>query len=340
MNRLLTIMLCVALLLSLACPTVAFAQDAPAPAPKVEGISRISVSVFDLEKSVAFYADTMELTEAARGELSQEACKALYGMDCAAQYVMMKNPVQTTLLQLIKFEKTPEKTSREGYNSWDLGYYDVSFRCADIQKVRDDMVANGATFLCEPYQYTTTWSGATVFEAVTSDPNGVPLAIINKTEKTPAFEGMFRNFPDVVLVVGDMAEADAFYEGVLGCPKAFDMEMEKGLVDPIVGVAGTEYNTRIAMYMGAGATPVIEVLDFDAEGKSMTEAGASVPANAGLFATCFLVEGLDDVLKTASDAGFATVAAPVEMAVAPYGAIRTAMVAGPNGSTFELFEVL
>lgn len=79
-----------------------------------------------------------------------------------------------------------------------------------------------------------------------------------------------------------MVEANAFYDGVLGCPKAFDREMD--LVDPIVGVTGTDYNTRIAMYMGAVATPVIKVLDFDAEGVSMAESGASVPVNAGLFA--------------------------------------------------------
>lgn len=57
------------------------------------------------------------------------------------------------LLSTTALAQTTEKTSRASYNRLDPTYYDVSFRCADIQKVRDDMVATGVPFLCESYGY-------------------------------------------------------------------------------------------------------------------------------------------------------------------------------------------
>ena len=192
MKKILAILLALTLALS-----VGVAAMAEEETYAHEGISRVCASVFSLEESLDFFTNTMELELVAQGELDQQTCAALYGMDCAAKYAMLKNSVQDTLLQLIEFENTPEKTSREGYNSWDLGYYDIAFRCADIQQCFADLTEMGYTFLCEPYSYTTTWSGDTVFEAVLQGPNGMPLALINKTEATPAFEGMFRNFPDL-----------------------------------------------------------------------------------------------------------------------------------------------
>ncbi|MDI9505077.1 MAG: hypothetical protein GX246_04845 [Clostridiales bacterium] len=308
--------------------------------PANEGISRICASVFDLAESEMFFTEVMELTKVGEGTLEASVVHTLYGLDCDARYVMLKNEVQTTLLQLIEFSERPQKTSRQGYRTWDYGYYDIAFRCADIQKVYADLSAQGYEFPCPPYQYVTTWSGTEVFEAVMYGPNDMPLALINKTANTPEFEGMFRNFPDVVLVVDNMDTADRFYVDVLGMSKVFDMEMEKGLVDPIVGTVGTDIVTRIGMYMGGGATPIIEILDYSEEGVSMTEEGASVPGNAGIFATCFMVENVDAILESAAEQGFAASSETLEMELAPYGVIRTALVSGPNGSLVEIFEIL
>ena len=333
MKRIALLFLCLALVLAM--PAMAEEETYAH-----EGISRVCASVFSLEESLDFFTNTMELKLVAQGELDQQTCAALYGMDCAAKYAMLKNSVQDTLLQLIEFENTPEKTSREGYNSWDLGYYDIAFRCADIQQCFADLTEMGYTFLCEPYSYTTTWSGDTVFEAVLQGPNGMPLALINKTEATPAFEGMFRNFPDVVLVVGDMESADRFYTDVLGIAKGFDMEMEPGLVDPIVGTAGTDIITRSAMYVASGNTPIIEILDFSEEGRAMRLEGAMTPANAGTFCTSFKTEIFDEVIEKCEANDFPVVYGPVELTLEPYGQIRSALVSGPDGSFVEIFEVL
>lgn len=332
MRNLIIMVICTVLL------TVPFSTFAEQPA-KCEGVSRVSVSVMDLDASAAFYTDYIGLTVAGEGVLSAETVKALYGLDCAAKYVCLKNAVQVTCLELLEFEDKPTKVGREGYNSWDYGYYDISLRCADINQVYEELTGKGYTFGCPPYRYVTTWSGAEVYEAVMEGPDGVPLAMINKTAQTPEFKGMFRNFPDVVTVVNSMDEADKFYVDVLGISKVFDMDIEKGLVDPIVGTLDTDILTRIGMYMGDGQAPVVEILDFSEDGRSMTGEGASVPANAGLFATGFLIDDLDAVMAAASANGFEAAGEAVEYELAPYGAIRAAMVTGPGDALVELFEV-
>ena len=96
------------------------------------GIKRICVSVSELEKSLAFFTGEMELTEVCRGRLDEQTVAAVYGLgSSAAEYAMLKNEEQPTLLQLICFTNTPKRPIREGRPSWDFGYYDVAFRAKD-----------------------------------------------------------------------------------------------------------------------------------------------------------------------------------------------------------------
>lgn len=337
MKNCLVLVLCLMIVTGLF--TCANAETA-APQPTNKGIERISVSVTDLEASRAFFEDHMELTFVSEGTLSKEQVKGLYGMEATAQYVLLKNEVQSTLLQLLAFDPKPTKTSREGYHCWDFGYYDIAFRSQSNDEAYEKFTELGYEFACPPYRYTTSWSGAEVLEAVMIGPDNMPLALIEKTASTPEFEGMFRNFPDVVLVVESVDESDRYYVDTLGLTKAFDMVMEDGLVDPIFGL---DYgvHTRIVMYMGSGDTPIVEIIEFtNKKGVSMTAEGASVPANAGTFATCFEVENLEEALEKHTENGFEATGDIVEIEMAPYGTIRSVMVSGPSQAMVELFEIV
>ena len=118
------------------------------------------------------------------------------------------------------------------------------------------------------------------------------------------------------------------------------MVMEDGLVDPIFGL---DYgvHTRIVMYMGSGDTPIVEIIEFtNKKGVSMTAEGASVPANAGTFATCFEVDSLEEALLKHEANGFAQTGDIVEIEMAPYGTVRSVMVSGPSQAMVELFEIV
>ena len=301
------------------------------------GIKRICVSVSELEKSLAFFTGEMELTEVCRGRLDEQTVAAVYGLgSSAAEYAMLKNEEQPTLLQLICFTNTPKRPIREGRPSWDFGYYDVAFRAKDNSWAYEHFRDLGYDYYCPPTRYVADWINLDVLEGVLKGPDAMPMALIERLkEPIPRFEGMFSIFTDVAQTVASGEEA-RFYEGVLGLSKVFDEELPDGLVDDIVGVPhGT--HTRMLMFAG-GNTPITECLEYSIKGRPMSD--VAKPENVGVFATAYETEDLDALLERCAAAGFETAVPPLRLRLEPYGEIRLARVNGPSGMSVELFQAL
>lgn len=302
------------------------------------GIKRICVSVSELEKSLAFFTGEMELTEVCRGRLDEQTVAAVYGLgSSAAEYAMLKNEEQPTLLQLICFTNTPKRPIREGRPSWDFGYYDVAFRAKDNSWAYEHFRDLGFDYYCPPTRYVADWINLHVLEGVLKGPDAMPMALIERLkEPIPRFEGMFSIFTDVAQTVASGEEAARFYEGVLGLSKVFDEELPDGLVDDIVGVPhGT--HTRMLMFAG-GNTPITECLEYSIKGRPMSD--VAKPENVGVFATAYETEDLDALLERCAAAGFETAVPPLRLRLEPYGEIRLARVNGPSGMSVELFQAL
>lgn len=302
------------------------------------GIKRICVSVSELEKSLAFFTGEMELTEVCRGRLDEQTVAAVYGLgSSAAEYAMLKNEEQPTLLQLICFTNTPKRPIREGRPSWDFGCYDVAFRAKDNSWAYEHFRDLGFDYYCPPTRYVADWINLDVLEGVLKGPDAMPMALIERLkEPIPRFEGMFSIFTDVAQTVASGEEAARFYEGVLGLSKVFDEELPDGLVDDIVGVPhGT--HTRMLMFAG-GNTPITECLEYSLKGRPMSD--VAKPENVGVFATAYETEDLDALLERCAAAGFETAVPPLRLRLEPYGEIRLARVNGPSGMSVELFQAL
>lgn len=302
------------------------------------GIKRICVSVSELEKSLAFFTGEMELTEVCRGRLDEQTVAAVYGLgSSAAEYAMLKNEEQPTLLQLICFTNTPKRPIREGRPSWDFGYYDVAFRAKDNSWAYEHFRDLGFDYYCPPTRYVADWINLDVLEGVLKGPDAMPMALIERLkEPIPRFEGMFSIFTDVAQTVASGEETARFYEGVLGLSKVFDEELPDGLVDDIVGVPhGT--HTRMLMFAG-GNTPITECLEYSIKGRPMSD--VAKPENVGVFATAYETEDLDALLERCAAAGFETAVPPLRLRLEPYGEIRLARVNGPSGMSVELFQAL
>lgn len=302
------------------------------------GIKRICVSVSELEKSLAFFTGEMELTEVCRGRLDEQTVAAVYGLESsAAEYAMLKNEEQPTLLQLICFTNTPKRPIREGRPSWDFGYYDVAFRAKDNSWAYEHFRDLGFDYYCPPTRYVADWINLDVLEGVLKGPDAMPMALIERLkEPIPRFEGMFSIFTDVAQTVASGEEAARFYEGVLGLSKVFDEELPDGLVDDIVGVPhGT--HTRMLMFSG-GNTPITECLEYSIKGRPMSD--VAKPENVGVFAAAYETEDLDALLERCAAAGFETAVPPLRLRLEPYGEIRLARVNGPSGMSVELFQAL
>lgn len=320
--------------------TCACASAEQAPAPATKGITRISVSASDLETTKAFFDDTMEMDVIAEGEMDKDTVKSLYGMDATAKYAMLKNDLQETIVEVLEFDPKPTKTAREGFNVYDFGYYDIAFRCQNNDEAYAKFTEMGYEFPRTPYRYVTSWSNAEVLEAVMYGPDNIPIALMGKTASTPAFEGMFRNMPDSVLIVGSIEEADRYYVDTLGATKAFDMVLEPGLVEPIFNLEGNA-QIHMTMYMGSGATPIIEIICFEAkDGVSITEKGGVLGDYAGKFATCYEVENLDEAIAKHEANGFTKYGDITEYELAPYGKLRSVVVHGAGQALVELYEIV
>ena len=245
-------------------------------AEKLSGIDLIVIGTSDLEKSKDFFVTHMELNVVAEGTMDAASVKALYGQEGEAKYAMVMNNVNSTKLMLIEFSEKTGKTTREGFHAWDYGYFDVAWRCNDIDAMYEELTGAGYSFECEPFSYTTSWSGNAVAECVAYGPDGVPTTMILKT--TQEFDTKFYNMVDAVLVVDDMASAVDWYTNVMGMDLVYDAPVEKGLVDRVLGIEGTDITVRMGYFYGSyanGQSTLIEILDYSEPGVSMTEQGGS-----------------------------------------------------------------
>lgn len=301
------------------------------------GIKRITVGVSDLEKSRKFFTEEMELTEAAGGIIDGASAESLYGLKHPAEYVMLKNDEQETLLQLIHFCGHEGGQIRETAESWDFGYYDVAFRAKDNTEAERRFKSLGYDYYCTPTRYVADWINLDVLEAVLKGPDALPMALIERLkEPIPKFDGNFSIITDVAHTVADGEEATRFYVNVLGLSKIFDEVLPDGLVDEIVSVPhGT--HTRMLMYAG-GNTPITECLEYSLKGRYLSD--TAVPGNYGIFSTAYETDDLYAFLKKAEENGFRTLREPCRTELAPYGMISSAFVEGPSKMLIEVFQVL
>ena len=302
------------------------------------GIKRICVSVSDLEKSKKFFVNEMELSEVARGKLDSVSVEALYGIkDSEAEYIMLKNQVQPTLLQIIYFTNTPKNEIRANRPSWDLGYYDIAFRAKDNSKSLQHFKEKGYTYFCEPVRYVADWINLDVFEGVLKGPDCIPLAMIERLkEPIPQFDGNFSIFTDTAVTLNNADEAIKFYSDILGLTKIFDEMLPDGLVDKVVSVPNGTH-TRMLMFSG-GNTPITECLIYSKKGQPMCD--VAKPENVGIFAMAYERNDAALLVKQAESAGYKIISRPVEIELQPYGRIRTSYIAGPSGVMVEIFEII
>lgn len=331
------IVLCIAMIAS--CAVAEEAQTTEIE--KLSGIDMIVISASDLEDSLNFFVTHMELNVVGRGTLSAEVCKAVYGMEGEAKYAVVMNDINCTRLVFIQFAQTPTKNAREGFNAWDHGYFDVAWRCQDIDAMYEELTGDGYTFECEPFSYTASWSGNPVQECVAYGPDGLPTTMIGKT--TQEFDTKFYNMVDAVLVVDSMESAVDFYTGVMGMDLVYDEPVERGLVDPVLGIEGTDIDVRMGYFYGSmenGTHTLIEILDYSEEGVSMTENDGTVPSNGGIFAHAFQTKDLDALLARSEEKSYGLYGDRATMTIESVGTFETALVKGVNGTLYQFYQLV
>ncbi len=257
------------------------------------GLSRVLISVSDIEASLNFFRDQLNLSTIEDRALDSKLIEQLWNLPSGTQAhsILLKKNSQTTMLELIEFSPTSNLPIRQDAKTYDYGIFDVAIRAKNVDATYEKLKRLGYNFLSPPISYSANWINLTVKENVVFGPDLTPVAFIQRLSgEIPVFEGDYDVLLDSAQFVRDIDEVSAFYGNVLGLSKLADRELPDGVIDPIVRLPqGTK--SRIAFFNTPGAnTALLEFIQTSAHGKSLAD--ATRPPNLGIFAIGFEVEDI------------------------------------------------
>lgn len=303
------------------------------------GIDRLKISVENLDETVAFFRDTMEMKLAAAADLDPAAMQALWGLpdNTAVTAAYMKNNEQRTLLELIQLTPSSGRSIREGAKQHDLGLFDVAFRARDIDAIYRDFRTKGVEFVSAPVVYEADWANVTVKEVIFFGPNRMPIALIERLSgPKPVIEGRIGTMVDAAQFVAEMEPVRSFYTDILGYTSVFDRDLPNGLIDEVLALPPGTRSRMAFLLQPETNTPAVELIVCTPPGNSLAE--TIDPTRIGLFGLAFEVEELSALQDKVIAAGYSVKSGPVEMQIPERGPVRSLVVTGPNQALLEFFE--
>ena len=303
------------------------------------GIDRIKVSVRDLDETVTFFRDTMEMSVVAELQLDAPSMQQLWDLPAgtSAKAAYLKNDEQPTLLELIQFEPNSGLNIRADARIYDLGLFDVAFRAKDIDSIYEDLKQKGVEFVSQPVVYTADWANVKVKEVILIGPDQMPVALIERlSEPIPVIKGRFGTMVDSAQFVADVDRVSKFYTDILGYTSVFDKDLPEGLIDEVLKLpSGTRSRMAFLLKMDTN-TPAVELIRTSAPAKSL--ANIIRPTNLGLFGWALEVDELAAFKAKVEADGYRVTAGPIEMEIGVHGRIKAVTVEGPNRMLLEFFE--
>ncbi|MDJ0533292.1 MAG: VOC family protein [Xenococcaceae cyanobacterium MO_207.B15] len=303
------------------------------------GIARILIGVRDLNKSVEFYRDILQMSVVADYSLDSKTIEQLWNLpeETTAQAILLKNDEQTTLLELIEFKPHSGKCIRTDANTWDYGLFTIAFRAKDVDAAYNYFKQKGYKFICPPITYTFSWGEVTVKEAIMLGPDETPIVFIERlSEPKPVIKGDFGIMLDSSQVVEDMEEITGFYADILGLTTIFDQVLPQGMIDDILNLpTGTE--SRMAFItQPESKTPALEFIQCSVKGKYLSD--VAKPPNLGIFAIAFATDNLAALIEKLQNHNIKFLSEPVEISISQTKRARAVIVEAPNGVNVQFFE--
>ena len=303
------------------------------------GIARILIGVDDLNESVEFYRDILQMSVVGEYVLDSNTIEQLWNLppETTGRAVCLENDEQTTLIELIEFQPHSDKFIRTGGNTTDYGLFTIAFRAKNVDAAYESLKQKGYQFICPPITYTPSWVPVTVKEAIMVAPNETAIALIERvSEPIPEFNGDFGIMLDTSQVVENIEEVTKFYVDILGLNKVFDQVLPTGMIDNILNLpTGTE--SRMAFINQTGSkNAALEFIQCSVNGKSL--ANVAKPPHLGLFAIAFAVDDLSALITKLQANKIEMLSEPVEISISESKRTRAIVVEAPNGVNLQFIE--
>lgn len=142
----------------------------------------VGLSVFDLERSVAFYRDLIGLVVRERDEMIGSQVEALTGVAGSRVYIADLEFRKGHTLELMQYTSPAGDAVRP--RVFDPGHTHVGIEVEDVDAIHRRLVAAGITVLSEPTVLTDAgpfWAGAKVFNAL--DPDGITVELVQMPDR-------------------------------------------------------------------------------------------------------------------------------------------------------------
>jgi lactoylglutathione lyase len=147
----------------------------------ITGMQHVGVCVSNLEKSLAFYCDTLGLKKIVEFEVAEEkVTKNILGLPGARLKIAMVQHGEApdaTVIELIQFLSLSGKGFPEDFQYNNVGITHIAFKVTEIDKIYNDLVNKGVRFN-SPVQSVETKELGTIKAAYFRDPDGISLEII------------------------------------------------------------------------------------------------------------------------------------------------------------------
>jgi catechol 2,3-dioxygenase-like lactoylglutathione lyase family enzyme len=285
--------------------------------PGFVDFQHVTVSVSDVEKSLAFYRDLLGFPVLGRLYYNNDVGLVIDFLDIG----------NNAILEIFSFSKAQVKPSEFIPNDLQLGLRHMAFKVDNTDAIAERLKQAGIEFTLEPLDAT---GGVRI--AFFKDPDGTLIEVVqgelqyHKQGQQPlptppaksAPNGSQLSYDHTTITVSDIDKALAFYQGILGFPVLGQLEFkdERGF---------------LITYLQAG-NAVIELFSFAKP--VIYHTWNPDETVLGLKHLGLLVDDVDAVAQRLVDAGVRIIYPPNDA----LGDVKTCFFADPDGNALELID--
>ncbi len=136
------------------------------------------LTVSDLERSVAFYRDTLGMQEVRRTDIAGDGIARMVGVPGAHLKICTLRLADGHILELIQYA-APGPQSAAGLPANSRGVPHFAFYCDDVQRTYEELRAKGVDFVASPTTVVPGRPGACYFR----DPDGILLELNQRPQQ-------------------------------------------------------------------------------------------------------------------------------------------------------------
>ena len=318
------------------------------PGTGLSGWRETLLIVADLEFWKRAYTSAGDWTVLYEGDVEDDLLDYLNAANTRAKQVVVAcNDCDYGHVRLLSFAgASRQPLIRSNGRPWETGgWFDLNARVENMEEQFLRLQDSGWSGLSDPIEWT--FGKTTVKEWLAYGPDGIVWAIIERINPPldpAARPGSFGPHFNSTQIVGDMREARAFYEGLLGFTQLVNVADEPVATQPGQNVLGlpeelaTRQRWNITMLQapeaGGGS---IELLSLPGlSGRDF--APLANPPNRGILSLRFPVGDLHRLRVHLADAGVRFAREPQTVTLPPDGRVTMMTVYGPGGARLDFYQ--